>query len=127
MEHHGSMSILRRVSEPVRVPVRHAVHHQVTFFEDLIHEVKSELVSKLDEVNSRLDALERQAAVNGDVMADQLALHTSRLRAVSTEVERLQNSLNQSVLGPGEMADRGVLDLAASAEPSGEPSTSTHP
>ena len=31
------------------------------------------------------------------------------------------------LIGPGEMADRGVLDLAASAEPSGEPSTSTHP
>lgn len=106
------MSILRSISEPARVPVRHAVNHHVGFFEDLIHQVKSELVAKLDDVQTRLDALERQTAVNGEVMADQLSLHTTKLRAIGTAIEQMHGSMERALAEAEEIDALAVVNLA---------------
>lgn len=118
------MSILRSISEPARLPVRHAVNHHVGFFEDLIHQVKTELVAKLDDVQTRLDALERQSAVNGEVMADQLSLHTTKLRAIGTAIEQMHGSMERALAEAEEIDALGVLNLAE-AQKAAEESTNS--
>lgn len=83
------MSISRRLSEPVRAPVRQVVSQYHTFFEDLIHAVKNELVARFDRVESRVEELDVTVSTSHESIADQLAMHAASVRTVSAEVERL--------------------------------------
>lgn len=84
------MSLLRRLIQPVRAPIGRTVHHYVTFFEDLIHAVKSELVAKVEGVDGRIDALERSVSTSHDSLTDQIALQAAAVRSLSAELERLR-------------------------------------
>ncbi|MDH3678852.1 MAG: hypothetical protein OEV40_02760 [Acidimicrobiia bacterium] len=116
------MSLTRRMSEPVRAPIRQLINHYTTFFEDLIHAVKSELVAKIDRVNARVDDVDRSVSTSHEAIADQMALQAATLRSLGAEVERLQDVVTR--LGVNLDGD-GFLDLAVGAKEAERP-TATH-
>lgn len=89
--HHVAMSVVRRATEPARVPVRRVVSHYRTFFEELIHAVKNEIVERLDRIDDRLDEFEEVVERRHDTLADQMTVQAAALRAMETEIERLQD------------------------------------
>lgn len=84
------MSIVRRILEPVRAPVRHTINHYTTFFEDLIHAIKSEIVGKIDGVSARVDDVDRSVTTSHQSISDQIAVQAATIRTLSAEVARLQ-------------------------------------
>jgi hypothetical protein len=95
------MSIHRRITEPVRAPVRRNIEHYSHFFEELIHAVKNDLAGRLDDVDEGVDHL------NGSVstVSDQLAMQAASLRTLASEIERLRDvadhpSLKQLIGAP---------------------------
>lgn len=76
-------SVARRVSEPVRAPIRQVVNHYANFFEDLIHAVKSEIVG-------RFDSVDRAIVTGNQRLSDQLGTQAAAIRALQSEMERLQ-------------------------------------
>jgi hypothetical protein len=93
------MSIQRRITEPVRGPVRRNIEQYRNFFETLIHAVKNELVGRFDRVDRGVDHL------NGSVgtLSDQLAMQAATLRTLAAEVERLQAMTEQLDAASGEV------------------------
>ena len=81
-------TVARRASAPVRAPIRRLVTHYATFFEDLIHAVKSELVEKID-------ALDTTVKTGNQSLSDQLAVQSANVRRLQGEVERLQMILDR--------------------------------
>jgi rhamnogalacturonyl hydrolase YesR len=64
------------------------VTHYATFFEDLIHAVKSELVEKIED-------LDRAVKTGNQSLSDQLAVQSANVRRLQDEVERLQTILDR--------------------------------
>lgn len=96
------------MSEPVRTPVRRFTNHYAIFFEDLIHAVKNEIVSKVDRVDRRVEDSDRSMTAAYEAVSDQLAIQTATIRTLSGEVSRLQAMIE----GDGNGA---VLDLGSGA------------
>lgn len=92
------------MSEPVRTPVRRFTNHYAIFFEDLIHAVKNEIVSKVDRVDRRVEDSDRSMTAAYEAVSDQLAIQTATIRTLSGEVARLQAMIER---------DGAVLDLAS--------------
>ncbi len=106
------MSLIHRMSEPVRTPVRRFTNHYAIFFEDLIHAVKNEIVSKIDRVDRRVEDADRSMTAAYEAVSDQLAIQTATIRTLSSEVARLQAMVER---------DGAVLDLGTgTALPSGD-------
>ena len=99
------MSLARRLSDPIRLPVRRTIHNYVTFFEDLLHAIKSEIIGKVDHlqhsVDAGRDAVNEQITVQvdtvrtsveagQDAIADQIAMQAATVRTLRDEVERLR-------------------------------------
>ncbi|MGF1599838.1 MAG: FkbM family methyltransferase [Acidimicrobiales bacterium] len=84
------MSISRRLSEPVRSPIRQTVHRYSSFFEELIHAVKNEMVELVERVDDRVDELQSTVTTSHDTISDQLALQATTIRKLDDEVERLR-------------------------------------
>jgi hypothetical protein len=76
-----------------------------TFFEDLIHAVKSELVDKID----RLDETVR---TGNQSLADQLAVQSAAIRTLQGEVERLQTIVDRQPTQP-ELDMSNTIEAAA--------------
>jgi len=93
------------MSEPVRTPVRRFTNHYAIFFEDLIHAVKNELVTKIDRVDRRVEDSDRSMTAAYEAVSDQLAIQTATIRTLATEIARLQAMVAE--LGAG----GAVLDL----------------
>ncbi len=87
-----TMSLIYRISEPVRVPIRRVTDHYSSFFEDLIHAVKSEIVGKLDHLILRLDNSERSTTAAFEALSDQLAIQATTIRELSDEIKQLQQT-----------------------------------
>lgn len=107
------MSLIHRMSEPVRTPVRRFTNHYAIFFEDLIHAVKNEIVSKIDRVDHRVEDADRSATAAYEAVSDQLAIQTASIRALSAEVARLHAMV--------EAGSSPVLDLGSGPVPPQQP------
>ena len=84
--------------------------HYATFFEDLIHAVKSELVEKID----RLDATVK---TGNQSLSDQFAVQSANVRRLQGEVERLQMILDRQAAAPEvDISDNN--GVAATSSPS---------
>lgn len=105
------MSLIHRMSEPVRTPVRRFTNHYAIFFEDLIHAVKNELVGKIDRVDRRVDDSDRSMTAAYEAISDQLAIQTATIRSLSGEVARLRAMVEPS--------SGSVLDLEVDVMPTG--------
>jgi SAM-dependent methyltransferase len=92
------MSIVRRMSEPVRAPLRDRALQYSSFFEHLIHAVKNEMVSRVERIEGRLGDLDEKAQYAHGATTDQLAIHAAALRQLEVRMEQLQ-SLAESTLG----------------------------
>jgi SAM-dependent methyltransferase len=99
------MSIQRRITEPVRGPVRRNLDHYRRFFEDLIHAVKAELASRLDRIGRDVDHVKGSVST----VSDQLAMQAASIRTLTSEVERLQELTEQ--LAPGGSGSRRLQQL----------------
>lgn len=86
------MTIPRRLSEPVRAPVRQLISHYTGFFEDLIHAVKSELVEKIELIDDKVTDLDSTVATDSAAVRDQLAVHTASMQSVKAELAALRDA-----------------------------------
>ncbi len=84
------MGVARSVTEPLRAPVRRIVVHYHQLLEDLIHAAKNEVVARIDSVDDRLDALEATSSSGYQALTDQVAVQTTRIRALERELARLE-------------------------------------
>ncbi|MEM7323129.1 MAG: hypothetical protein AAF531_08585 [Actinomycetota bacterium] len=103
------MSLIHRMSEPVRTPVRRFTNHYAIFFEDLIHAVKNEIVGKIDRVDRRVEDVDRSMTAAYESVSDQLAIQTATIRTLRSEVARLQSMI--------ELDGSPVLDLDSGTTP----------
>ncbi|MEM7274715.1 MAG: hypothetical protein AAF547_16645 [Actinomycetota bacterium] len=115
------MSLIHRMSEPVRDPVRRFTNHYAVFFEDLIHAVKSELVGKLDRIDHRVEHSDLKMTAAYEAIADQLTIQTATIRSLGDEVRRLQAMVEHQQLASGAVLDLADERADATPAPAGGP------
>lgn len=80
------MSIVKRAKASAGAPVRRQAEKVTRGLEDLIHQIKNELVSRFDSLDSGIDEF-------ANASRDQMGLMSSRIATLEAEIKSLRSEV----------------------------------
>ena len=92
------MSIVRRMSEPVRAPLRDRAAQYTSFFEHLIHAVKNDIIRSLGDLDAKAQSAH-------GATSDQLAVQAATLHQLEARIEAVQAMAETTVSDMAETRD----------------------